>query len=83
MVPAATSTACCSIGERNREILTWEEFWCSPAGLGVGESDVSLDRPGHDAAGLLLRFTTSELPTSRAPAPPAGVDAVERRRRSS
>ena len=34
------------LGERNPEILTWEEFLAPllPAGRGVGESDVSLER---------------------------------------
>ena len=52
------------LGERNPEILTWEEFLMPllPAGRGVGESDVSLERlHAIDAAVASFEFTRSDF----------------------
>ena len=50
------------LGERNPEILTWEEFLAPllPAGRGVGESDVSLERlRAIDAAVASFEFAAA------------------------
>ena len=52
------------LGERNPEILTWEEFLAPllPAGRGVGESDVSLERlRAIDAAVASFEFARSDF----------------------
>ena len=70
------------LGERNPEILTWEEFLMPllPAGRGVGESDVSLERlHAIDAAVASFEFTRSDFrDITSAGVRLLGGDAVEK-----
>ena len=70
------------LGERNPEILTWEEFLTPllPAGRGVGESDVSLERlRAIDAAVASFEFTRGDFrDITSAGVRLLGGDAVEK-----
>ena len=70
------------LGERNPEILTWEEFLAPllPAGRGVGESDVSLERlRAIDAAVASFEFARSDFrDITSAGVRLLGGDAVEK-----
>ena len=70
------------LGERNPEILTWEEFLSPllPAGRGVGESDVSLERlRAIDAAVASFEFARSDFrDITSAGVRLLGGDAVEK-----
>ena len=70
------------LGERNPEILTWEEFLAPllPAGRGVGESDVSLERlRAIDAAVASFEFARSDFrDIASAGVRLLGGDAVEK-----